>query len=450
MRIIVLLFLLFVGVAEAKTVFVDNNRGNDTNTGASPAEAVATLRKAMSLLKTSDKLVIANTKTPYFESLIFSRKGGTPSKPMIIEGGGAIISGLREITTKEWTPKGDGIYFAHYERHGALAPYLVMDNRMVPRKPLVKLTLKTHYWAKEGVYFKVEPGKSMADYKIFGTILSSGVAIRNSSYILCRGLIAEYFSNDGFNIHGNCRGLVFRNIESRKNGDDGFSIHEDVGASVYGGHFHQNDFGVQDVNASWSIYHGLLVENNRKVGIHFAGGWHSVVDSVVRGNTLQQLKVSGGTAKHIGLSKENPMVAGTAFLKNIVTLGGDAGLQVYDGSAVSATNCVFASSKNGVIAGGECHLTACVICDSEGNALVVSSKDVAFHHVLVWPCEIKWMKKIYKADNVAELLKSGVPIENLIIEKPVFSKNGKFRLISPCLPPEIKKKLHLDLGLTRY
>ena len=456
-----ILFILIIATsATAKSVYVNNKTGNDKNAGASPEQAFATLKKGSSQLRKSDTLIIANTHIPYFESLALSRHGGTPENPMVIEGNGAVISGLREIKSGEWKLRKNGVFFAPYVKHGALAPYLIINKKALPRRRnLQTLTAGSHCWLKEGVYFKPEKGKSISDYIIFGTILSTGFRLSGGSHIICRNLIAEYFSNDGFNIHGNCRGLLFQNIEGRYNGDDGFSIHEDVGAVVYNGYFHHNAFGIQNVNASRSTFTGALVENNRAAGVHFAGGCHSLVDSVVRNNKKQQIKVSGGQVKHLGHSPTNPMGKGMVFIKNVVATGGEIGLEVLGGSAVSVSNSIFIGSTNGLVIQGQCHMTACVIYGCGENEIVnVVTKgravsDIVLNYNLIWPCRIKWMDRQYTAETFSALVEQDKTVPRFrgsIVEKPIFSKEGKHTLLSPKLPPEVRKKLRINLGLTTY
>ena len=91
---------------------------------------------------------------------------------------------------------------------------------------------------------------------------NTGFATASASYIVCRNLVCECFANDGFNMHGDCRGIYLENVVARYNGDDGISIHETGGLVVRGAHVHHNTFGLQDVNAARSFYNGVLAEHN--------------------------------------------------------------------------------------------------------------------------------------------------------------------------------------------
>jgi len=91
---------LLTATAAADTWYVNNAAGDDANDGRSAETAFATLARAAAALKTSDRLIIANTGRPYYESLRLIHTGGTPARPMIVEGNGAVLSGLRAV----WIP----------------------------------------------------------------------------------------------------------------------------------------------------------------------------------------------------------------------------------------------------------------------------------------------------------------------------------------------------------
>ncbi|MFA7175169.1 MAG: right-handed parallel beta-helix repeat-containing protein [Kiritimatiellia bacterium] len=350
------IFFCVVFSACAAEVHVSHWQGDDSNSGASEAP-VATLARGVSLLAAGDTLVIAKGAAPYYEALNLGARSGGVTNSIVVEGNGATLSGLVSMPIAEWTPQNDGTYRHPHKQRGALQPYLMDGDREVPKATLSNLLPYSHCWTTEGVWFRPAEGKTLADYQLIGTLRGSGVAINHGSYITVRNLICERFANDGFNVHGGSRGLVFENIVARFNGDDGFSIHEDVEAVVYGGHFHNNNFGIQDVNASQSVFHGLLVESNRVVGVDFYGGYHSIFDSVVRSNRDYEIRVSGNIAAHIGFTEGNPMCKGLVFLKNTEIYSGATGVNVKSGSRVIMNACTLRDLVVGldVAANGVCH-----------------------------------------------------------------------------------------------
>ncbi|MDD2455171.1 MAG: right-handed parallel beta-helix repeat-containing protein [Kiritimatiellae bacterium] len=354
-RCTVLIFggLLVAGAAE---VHVNRWEGNDGNSGGA-GSPVATLARGVGLLKAGDTLVVANGPEPYFEALNLGKLSGSADKPISVEGNGATLSGLVPMPAAEWDAQGDGTYRHQHKRWGALQPYLMDGEREIAKGSFGDLLPDSHCWTTNGVWFRPADGKKLEEYRLLGTLRVSGVFITSGSYIRIRNLVCERFANDGFNIHGGSRGLVFENIEGRFNGDDGFSIHEDVEAAVYGGQFHGNNFGIQDVNASQSIFHGVLAVSNRLAGIDFYGGYHSVFDSEVRDNGGNQISVVANLAAHIGFSNDNPMCKGLVFVKNTSIHGGCTGVRVGAGSRLVMKECSVRDLQTGldVAAEGVCH-----------------------------------------------------------------------------------------------
>lgn len=427
-----------VHCASAAEWHVNNVAGSDANDGATAATAFATIRKAVASCAASDTLVLANTGVPYHESIVLDRLGGTPAKPFTIEGNGAVICGFAPLPVEQWQQKDDGVWFHPRPRPGG-HPYLRLNGKRVALlRKAENLKPGQYAWMPEGIFFRPEADKAPADYNIDGTMLSSGLIVYSASYIECRNLIAEGFANDGFNIHGECQGIVCRNIEGRLNGDDGFSIHEDASSVVYNGWFHQNDYGIQDVQSGRSSYHGVLAENNRVSGVEFHGGVHLLVDAVVRDNAGAQVKVTHSPAKHIGLTDTNMTTVGMSVLKNVMTSGGTVGLEVVGRGRVMASNCVFRGSVTGVLVEAEasCHLTACVIHQCRDVELTSHSANVEVDNNVYHPGRFIWGKQSFDPTQwEAYRLATGQDRQSIVAE-PTFSENGI--LTSPLSDPPPK------------
>jgi len=74
------------------------------------------------------------------------------------------------------------------------------------------------------------------------------------------------------------------------------------------------------------MYCGVLVENNRRHGVHFVGGFHSLVDSVCRENAMDQVRVDRGSAAHMRVAPDNPLLSTTVYLCNNILIGGRYGV----------------------------------------------------------------------------------------------------------------------------
>ena len=104
----------FAGVLSlnaAVTIYVDNVKGNDRNPGTQD-KPVMSISRGLALLrgKTSGKMEVINTGKVYREGYpgvngrAFSvRVSGTENDPVVINGNGAVFSGLAKIPAAKWT-----------------------------------------------------------------------------------------------------------------------------------------------------------------------------------------------------------------------------------------------------------------------------------------------------------------------------------------------------------
>jgi hypothetical protein len=447
----ILLLALLPWAGRAGTVFVNNQTGDDARDGAAAEQAVRTLKRAVALCKPGDTLRLANTGEVYRESLRFGTRGGTPSAPIVVEGQGAVLSGLRPIPPAAWEDRGEGLLFhANGMRRQMTAsrPFVVRDGTMVPqrRKPN-EVRAEESCWDKDGIYFRMAPGKTAADYQLGATMLVSGLILTGGSYIEVRDLVCENFANDGFNVHGSCQGLVFRNIVGRWNGDDGFSVHEDVGAVVLGGHFHHNNYGIQDISISRSSFYGVLVEQNRVAGADFVGGHHVLIDSVVRDNAGPQIQTRGDATRNIR-EPENPMARGALVLSNVLTVGGRQGLHVLNGVA-DVANCSFVGAEEGVRIGAQAtvEMRESVVLGCKTLELACVSKTSRFTANAYFPGRLQAGSQAFApAEFAAYQETSGQDTGSTVLPEPSFARKASYRLLLPML---IAGKRQVRPGIAR-
>lgn len=348
----------------------------------------AELKACLPKLRAGDVVSLLPGKT-YYSGMVI-RRSGTVTHPIVIKGNGAVLDGLAKIPDDSWVPKGDGLFLSPNKCcHGANHPRVcdkdgnlmrVVNKNVHGVKPE---TLKSGEanWDKHGAWYRVKKGeKSPVGLGLTGYYGDCGVDINNQSYITVEDLTAQHFANDGFNVHGQSQGLVFRNICGRHCGDDGFSVHEDVQAVVYGGHFHNCDDGIQDIQASQSTFFGCLVESNRLWGVGFSGGYRGMFDSVIRDNDGDQLWVGGShIEKPYKFANDVPLIRGSAYFKNVkVGPGRGLALRVDGGAEVSCDNCLFQDTVRGVEvrANGALHLSRCKFEGISGRLHTVATNAV--------------------------------------------------------------------------
>ena len=339
-----MLLALPAALLQARDFYVDNVRGTDRNDGLDRNRPCATLAQAVKNLQPGDILHLVDSGKPYSESLKLSQRSGTPEKPIIIDGGNALLSGMITTRREDWETLADGRLRYRYPGRKLspnCRPRLQVDGRFCVHNPNADQLRPGEYSWQEGAVIYYRPlAAGAGDRPLLVSGRESGVAINSSSYLVIRRLKCEGFYNDGFNLHGDCRGVFFEHIESRFNGDDGFSAHEDISATVRYGYFHDNAYGIEDICASQTDYYGVTLENN-DVGVHFAGGVHRLTDCRIINSKTFQLRIDHGwtSGGRFGKDAGGPLYRGIAFVKNTELTGGDIAIQVNRLSSAMIVDC---------------------------------------------------------------------------------------------------------------
>lgn len=398
---------LTVSTTKAATWYVNNKTGSDHDDGVSEKTAVATISKAISLAGTSDTLELTNTGIPYRESMLFRNLGGRPDRSFVIEGNGAVLSGLKSINASQWEKVAENIYMFPLAKTPYGNPFLVSQGKRIPQvKSLDLLQTGQHYWDRSGnkIYFQCAVGKQPSDYELEATLRISGFTLTSASYIVCRNLSAEFFSNDGFNIHGDCRGVRLENVIARHNGDDGISIHESGGLIVQHAYVHDNFFGIQDVNASRSVYNGVLAERNQ-IGVSLVGGYHSLVDCQVRDSIQKEIDIAGSNPGHLIGAEHNPLCKTILFAQNLSLFGNRnlVGLNIRKGATAIIERSVISDSQTGLIVDStsHCHMTQTAIIDCK-TTLESTSQDVYFNYNYYTPGQINWQNTLFQTGQFSD------------------------------------------------
>jgi hypothetical protein len=374
------LALISVFGLRAADYYADSALGSDGNDGLSPERAFRTLEKATRLLKAGDTLHLKAGAV--FNERLYFHSSGSAFKPIRVKGNGAVISGLKRVSDSGWRNEGGDLWLSTNKMFWGACRPRVWDRELKmisveigdaafsdPR--LLKAGQAA--WNGRGIWFRCDPGRKPQDYALSGSYLVSGVEVVNKHHWVVEDLTAEYFTNDGFNVHGVCRGLYFLNIAARRNGDDGFSIHGDEFAAVHNLHTSENDFGVSDISRSQSTFCGLVAVSNRLCGVDFHGGMRIVRDGIVKDNGNCEISVST-SARGESESDPNPMLRASVYFENVTASGAGTAMAVRDRCTVTAAKCRFAGAGEGLrLEGGRVHLEKCEVEDCK-RALVKSPK----------------------------------------------------------------------------
>ncbi len=208
-----------------RILYVDSQRGNDSNEGTSPKDAFKTITRAARAVRGGDKLIVG--PGVYYERPVFTDLRSSKEKPVWIISeppGAAIISGAwKEAAEGEvkWKPEGDGIYsvkrsqpslFGWTESKHFLFRYMKLEHlrsRKVPTRGQFGMVIGPESgfaWGKGRFYLRLPGGVNPNGKRIMFSPPTWGekpivnlVEIRSTYVIL-----------DGFRIQGSgTYGVVF-------------------------------------------------------------------------------------------------------------------------------------------------------------------------------------------------------------------------------------------------
>ncbi len=240
MRIASLLCCMALAAAECRAadVFVDNVLGNDLSNGTQPEPAgrvggpVRSLARALAICRAGDRIVLANTKRPYYESvtLCTGRHCGNVLGPFIIEGNGAILDGSAPIPPRSWAHYEDDIYRLRRDRKG---PYHMLFLDGVPMTRATGAAVRNGppdlnelEWYASGayVYLRVEKGKLPEAYPLSQSVEDAGVGLFHVHDVVIRDLVVQGFRLDGANAKDGVNNCLLTGLNCRGNGRAGIAV----------------------------------------------------------------------------------------------------------------------------------------------------------------------------------------------------------------------------------
>lgn len=358
-----LLFILVAcGPVAAADWYVDNVRGSDRDGDGSVESPFRTLTHAQEQLRTSDTLHIVANEVPYNE-ILRPPVGGTPEAPLIIEGNGAVINRLTHYGPDEWTDEGDGVWRmllrnnAHVmDGHWSGFDLVFFDgepginahsrDELQPNgyflfKQRQKIDDEWHPLHNQ-LFIKLPEGRTPADIKVETNGVDSNVFIERPHTIV-RHLHSTRSTMDGFGTGSrNTPGIVFENISSSYNMDQGIS-HHGSHVVVRDSHFFKNTGGgIVDVYAEVKVHYiNCLVEDDLfRGGVELLNGEFILENCIIRNNLAKAMTINRGA---------------NVTLRNCIFIGTDdgkaSGLSIWEGD-VMIENCTFVGFPTAISIGG--------------------------------------------------------------------------------------------------
>jgi hypothetical protein len=223
--------------AAGRDLYVNNLAGDDLLDGGSPNSSgagrgpVQTLRQAIWLADSGDHIVMANTGTPYRESvtLFGAKNSGYATRPFIIDGQGSVLDGSIPVPTEAWRPDHDDVFRFRPERMAY--QQLFLDGRPATRRGLASTTaglpaLGPLEWALyDGqIYFRVEPGRLPDQYNPSDANLTVGITLYKVEHVAIANLFVQGFQLDGVNLQDVRSPCTLTQVSARGNGRSGIAV----------------------------------------------------------------------------------------------------------------------------------------------------------------------------------------------------------------------------------
>ena len=266
----------------------------------------------------------------------FYMKKGEPGKPITLDGHGATLEGSDPIDPAKWREVSPGV-FANDDLLPGLSDaaigrwFFLFDGKMQlmgrtskGRSAALKKPeeLQAGEWtfvkdpsrekppskAIYGTfYLKLGAGQTLADAKIFAPMRSAGVQFGgDNAHLVIKNLTATHPYNDGFNVHGDCRDVVFENIRAIECGDDGISAHESAQYRVDGFVSIGNSTGICDTGTAQTSYNRVFIAECIGFDLYFLdNGRYKLTNAVIFSKAQNPFTVTSREDQHCELEIDN-------------------------------------------------------------------------------------------------------------------------------------------------
>ena len=300
-------------------------------------EEVKTIAAAIKLAQPGDTIHLQ--PIVYRDYAGFYAKKGEPGKPITLDGHGATLEGSDPLDPKKWTEVSPGLFEAkdllprlddailgrwfflwdgkmnHMGRtsKGKKAPYVQPQDLKPGEWTFVRDPARDKAGSTQifGSFFvRLAAEQKLAAARIFIPVRSAGVQFSGANaHLVIRNITAIHPYNDGFNIHGDCRDVVFENIRAIECGDDGISAHESAEYRVDGLISVGNSTGITDTGTAKTTYRRVFLADNLAFDLYFLNdGRYAVSDAVVLSTAEHALQVVAGKDQHSELRLDNVLI----------------------------------------------------------------------------------------------------------------------------------------------
>ena len=300
---------------------------------------VKTIHDAIKLAQPGDTIHLQ--PIIYHDYAGFYGKKGAPGQPITLDGHGATLEGSDPLDPAKWKEVSPGL-FANDElvparnlddavlmrwfflwdgkmnlmgrtSKGRKAPFKNLEDLQPGEWTFVEDKSREQSGSKRiagTFYVKIPAGLKLADAHIRAPLRSAGVQLSgDNAHLVIKNLTCTHPYNDGFNIHGDCRDVVFENIRAIECGDDGISAHESAEYRVDGLVSIGNSTGIADTVKAHTSYNHVFIAGIHAMDLLFImNGRYKVENAVILSSSEHPLSFSARDDEHCELCLDNVLI----------------------------------------------------------------------------------------------------------------------------------------------
>ena len=274
----------------------------------------------------------------YHDFAGFFAKQGEPGKPVTLDGHGATIECADPLDPEKWKEVAPGVFandnllrlddavlmrwfflwngkMNHMNRtsKGHKAPFKKLEELQPGEWTFIEDKSREKPPSKQifgTFYVKIPAGQKLADAHICAPMRSAGVQLSGANaHLVIKNITSTHPYNDGFNIHGDCRDVVFENIRAIECGDDGISAHEAAEYRVDGLVSIGNSTGIADTVKAHTSYNHVFIAGIHAIDLLFImDGTYKVENAVILSSSEHPLTLGAGTGEHGTLQLTNVLI----------------------------------------------------------------------------------------------------------------------------------------------
>jgi hypothetical protein len=297
-----LVFAFLGGLAQGREIFVNVERGDDANPGTEAAP-LATAQRAVDLAQPGHTIHLLPEGALYRQMIALRGKTG-----LTIEGHGVTLTGADPLPRDGWEQVGPRLHRRRVRtvRIGRQARHLLIvagRAERMGRSPTVRSDFPDPEKLEEGQFAWQEIDEQQGWLYVRGdleglewSVRPAGLLTRGRNRdVTVRNLNTRHALNDGFNIHGDARGMHFEHVTGYENFDEGFSAHDTCQCWIEEGRFWGNDNAAYDVNTADTYYRRCEFRDSVSVEVGLAGGEHRLDDCTIVAAARVAFRLGPGT-----------------------------------------------------------------------------------------------------------------------------------------------------------